>query len=227
MTSATIAFQVQPEFHAVPLGTGEDSFDERMRQFAHGYWGERADLEPLRLFTKAAYTAGAQTLAENGVVYNALGVFPIGGSADGTEPPERVSRATLTVGTRELDNPDPQFTAMGIAQALDRANDGGETRSVSLPAGPAVVHVAASRAVWELPEGEQEHHFVRIEVWLPFPSEDRVLLLCLSTPDVQDLFRYQAILADIADTVVFGLPEDHAQESAATASPPPSPFRAY
>lgn len=206
-SDAGVRFQVQPEFHAVPLGLGvdEDAFAEQMRQFALGYWGEREELEDLRGLTRAMYSAQAETLVAGGAVYNALGIFPVGGTADGSEPPERVSRASLTVSVRDLDNPDPRLTAAGIAESLDKGPTGGEVQLISLPAGPAVVHLAGSRAVWELEDGgEHEQYFVRIEVWLPFPGEDRVLLLCLSTPDVQDLYRYQAILADIADTVAFG-----------------------
>ncbi|MFF3498621.1 hypothetical protein [Streptomyces sp. NPDC003247] len=225
-------FQVQQEFHAVPLPVGddEDVSATRMRQFAGDYWGEREDLEPLRKLTTAMYTANAQTLVEGGTVYNALGVFPIGGSADGSELPERISRATLTVSVRRLDNPDPGFTAAGIAEALDKAGDGGEVQLVSLPAGPAVVHVAGSRAVWALPEAEdrQERFFVRIEVWVPFPTEDRLLLLCLSTADVEDIYHYQAVLADIADTVAFGEARaPAAPPETAPPPPPPSPFGSY
>ena len=52
-------FQVQPEFHPVPLGIGEDedTLHERLRRFSHDYWGEREDLEPLRRLTTAAYSA--------------------------------------------------------------------------------------------------------------------------------------------------------------------------
>ncbi|MFF3329440.1 hypothetical protein ACFYWX_07710 [Streptomyces sp. NPDC002888] len=233
--TAAFHFQVPSEFHAVPLGLGddEDAFDAQVRQFARDYWGEREDLEPLRKVTTAMYAANAQNLVEGGTVYNALGIFPIGGSADGSEPPERISRATLTVSVRDLDNPDPHFTAAGIAEALDKADQGSEVQLVSLPVGPAVVHIAGSRAVWELPEGEttgepreQERFFVRIEVWVPFPGENRLLLLCLSTADVQDLFHYQSVLADIADTVAFG--EDEAPTVAVTKeAAPPSPFGSY
>ncbi|WP_199815661.1 hypothetical protein [Streptomyces griseus] len=233
-------FQVPSEFHAVPLGLGddEDAFDARVRQFARDYWGEREDLEPLRKVTTAMYAANAQNLVEGGTVYNALGIFPVGGSADGSEPPERVSRATLTISVRDLDNPDPHFTASGIAEALDKAGQGGEVQLVSLPVGPAVVHIAGSRAVWELPEeegpGQQERFFVRIEVWVPFPDENRLLLLCLSTADVQDLFHYQSVLADIADTVAFGEDDDEDEDddeaplNAVTKEAAPlSPFGSY
>ncbi|MFG2128260.1 hypothetical protein ACGFNV_10710 [Streptomyces sp. NPDC048751] len=233
-------FRVPSEFHAVPLGLGDeaDVFHAQVRQFARDYWGEREDLEPLRRLTTAMYAANAQSLVEGGTVYNALGIFPIGGGADGSEspePPERVSRATLTVSVRELDNPDPHFTAAGIAEVLDKGSQGGEVQLVSLPVGPAVVHIAGARAVWDLPEGEadgpggeQERFFVRIELWVPFPGEDRLLLLCLSTADVQDLFHYQAVLADIADTITFGEAEAEAPAAAVTKeAAPPSPFGSY
>ncbi|MEU7300777.1 hypothetical protein [Streptomyces sp. NPDC007206] len=228
---AAFRFQVQPEFHEVPLGIGqdEDAFEERLREFARDYWGEREDLEPLRELTAAMYGANARLLVEGGAVHNALGIFPVGGSPDGSEPPERISRATLTVSVRELDNPDPHLTAAGIAETLDKAagnGEAGEVQPVSLPAGPAVVHIAGSRAVWDLPEeaaeagGERAQYFVRIEVWLPFPRENRLLLLCLSTPDVQDLYHYQAVLADIAHTITFTDAEEPAlSPTAATASP--------
>lgn len=223
-------FQVQPEFHPVPLGLGEDedTLHERLRRFSHDYWGEREDLEPLRRLTTATYAANAEGLAAGGTVYSALGIFPIGGTSDGSEPPERVSRATLTVSVRDLANPDPHLTAAGISEALDKTSAGGEVQPITLPAGPAVVHVAGARAVWDLPEGEQERFFVRIEVWLPFPAEDRLLLLCLSTADVQDLYHYQAVLADIADTIAFG--EDEAPAPAEAAPSPAlavSPFGSY
>lgn len=222
-------FQVQSEFHAVPLGIGEDEdvYDEQLEQFARDYWGEREELEPLRALTAAMYEANAQDLVAGGAVYNALGIFPIGGSPDGSEPPERISRATLTVSVREMENPDPHLTAAGIAEVLDKGagnGEAGEVLPVTLPAGPAVVRVVGSRAVWDLPEGEQEQFFVRIEVWLPFPDEDRLLLLCLSTPDVQDLYHYQAVLADIADTVSFGEADAPAADEAPDA---PSPFSSY
>jgi hypothetical protein len=88
-------FQVQPEFHPVPLGIGEDedTLHERLRRFSHDYWGDREDLEPLRRLTTATYSANAEGLAAGGTVYSALGIFPIGGTSDGSEPPERVSRA--------------------------------------------------------------------------------------------------------------------------------------
>ncbi|MFI6439470.1 hypothetical protein [Streptomyces sp. NPDC050759] len=202
---AAFRFQVQPEFHPIPLGIGvdEETFDEKMREFARAYWGEREELEPIRRFTAAMYAVNSQQLAAEGTVYNALGVFPIGGTADGSHPPERVSRCTLAVSVRDLDNPDPDVSAVGIAETLDKGESAGEIQLVTLPAGPAVVHVAGSRAVWDLPDGEQERFFVRIEIWMPFPGDDRLLLLCLSTADVQDLFHYQAVLADIADTITF------------------------
>lgn len=221
---AAFRFQVQPEFQPVPLdpgagaAAGDEVLDERMRDFARAYWGEAEEREPLRAFTAALYGVNSAQLAADGTVYHALGFFPVGGTADGSQPPERVSRCTLTVGVRDLDNPDPHLTAAGIAETLDRAGDGGEVQLVTLPAGPAVVRVAGSRAVWQLPDGEQERFFLRVEVWLPFPEDDRLLLLCLSTADVQDLYRYQAILADIADTVTFG------DEPAADAAAQPRPF---
>ncbi|MET7651186.1 hypothetical protein [Streptomyces sp. NPDC005486] len=233
-----LRFRVQREFRAVPLGleTDEGALDARVRQFARDYWGEREDLEPLRRLTTAMYTVNTQNLVEGGTVYHAIGVFPIG-NADGPQPPERISRATLTVSVRDLENPDPHFTAAGIAEALDKAGDGGEVQLVSLAVGPAVVRVAGSRAVWEAPEGEAgepERFFVRIEVWVPFPAEDRLLLLCLSTADVGDLFHYQAVLADIADTLAFDEAEVPAPAPAAAAaveatppSAPPSPFVSY
>ncbi|MER7106450.1 hypothetical protein [Streptomyces sp. NPDC000229] len=226
-------FQVQPEFHAIPLGIGddEDAFGEQLRRFARDYWGEREDLEPLRRLTAAMYSANAPGLVAGGAVYNALGIFPIGGTSDGSKPPERVSRATLTVSVRDLDNPDPYRTAAGIAEVLDKASEGGEAgevQPITLPAGPAVVRIAGSRAVWELPEGDQERFFVRIEVWLPFPEDDRLLLLCLSTADVQDLFHYQAVLADIADTITFDESDAPTPaDTAASVSPPLSPFGSY
>ncbi|MDF6023089.1 hypothetical protein [Streptomyces sp. JH34] len=222
-------FQVPPEFQTVPLGIGEDedAFGEQLRSFARDYWGERGDLEQLHRLTKAMYAANAETLVAGGAVHNALGIFPVGGSSDGSQPPERVSRATLTVSVRELGNPDPHVTAAGIAESLDHAaGDGneGETQLVTLPAGPAVVRIAGSRAVWELPDGEQERFFVRIEVWLPFPGEDRLLLFCLSTADVQDLYLHQAVLADIADTVEFGETDGPGE---ADVAPSVSPFSSY
>ncbi|MGW1909747.1 hypothetical protein ACWCQS_02980 [Streptomyces sp. NPDC002076] len=242
-TAPAFRFQVQPEFHEVPLGIGqdEDAFEEHLRQFAQDYWGEREDLKLLRELTAAMYGANAELLVAGGAVYNALGIFPVGGSPDSTQPPERISRATLTVSVRELENPDPHLTAAGIAETLDKAagnGAAGEVQPISLPAGPAVVHIAATRAVWELPKGpeeeapggaEHEQYFVRIEVWLPFPQDDRLLLLCLSTPDVQDLHHYQAVLADIAHTITFA--ED--ADAGATASSDPaavpvtSPFSSY
>ncbi|MFJ8923534.1 hypothetical protein ACIREK_29160 [Streptomyces sp. NPDC102415] len=225
------SFHVQPEFHTVPLGLGEneEAFHDQLREFTRDYWGERQDLEALRRLTSAMYAANAQTLAEGGTVYNACGVFPIGGSADGAQSPERHTRATLTVSVRELANADPHLTAAGIAESLDKAagsGGGAESQPVTLPAGPAVVRIVGSRAVWDLPDGEQECFFVRIEVWLPFPDEDRLLLLCLSTADVQDLHFYQAILADIADTVVFGTGKQPEVDDT-TMHSAPSPFSAY
>ncbi|MHC5903154.1 hypothetical protein ACVNF4_04460 [Streptomyces sp. S6] len=204
MTATTFRFRVGPEFHAVPLDEGTQ---DEMRKFARDYWGEREELAPLHALTEALYEENARILTEGGAVYNALGVFPVEAT------PSRISRATLTIGVRELDNPDPLLTATGITRTLEQS---GEAQLIALPAGPAAVHIAGSRAVWELPEGEQEQYFVRVEVWLPFPAEDRLLLLCLSTPDVQDLRHYQAVLADIADTVAFGEPTE-----------PDSPFGSY
>lgn len=205
-TGTAFRFRVQQQFHEIPLALGvdEEVLDERMRDFARDYWGEGEELEPVRRMFAALHAANAQQLALEGVVYQALGIFPIGGTADGSQPPERISRCSLLVSVRELDNPNPELTAAGIAESLTRSDDGGETHLVTLPAGPAVVHVAGSRAVWDLPEGKQERYFVRIEVWLPFPDDDKVLLMTLSTADCEDLFRYQAVLADIAETVTFG-----------------------
>lgn len=225
-------FQVPPEFQAAPLGIGEDkdAFGDQLRKFARDYWGEREDLEQLHRLTTAMYEANAETLVAGGTVHNALGIFPIGGSSDGSQPPERVSRATLTVSVRELVNPDPRVTAAGIAESLNHAaGDGheGETQLVTLPAGPAVVRLAGSRAVWELPDGEQERFFVRIEVWLPFPGEARLLLLCLSTADVQDLYLHQAVLAEIADTVQFGETDGPEDAGTAHSADSASPFSSY
>lgn len=202
-------FQVQQDFHEIPLALGvdEDAFDERMADFARDYWGEAEELEPLRKALKAMYAVNARQLATEGAVYHALGVFPIGGTADGAEAPERVSRCSLVVSVRDLEVPEPGLAAAGIAEWLGRSSAGGEAHLITLPAGPAVVHVSGSRAVWEREGGEEERFFARIEVWMPFPDQDRVLLLCLSTSDVQDLFMYQAVLADVVDTVVFGSSE--------------------
>jgi hypothetical protein len=204
---AAFRFQVQQEFHAIPLGTSgdEETFDEHMRKFARDYWGDQEELEPIRRSTAAMYGVNSQQLTADGTVYHALGIFPIGGTADGSQPPERVSRCTLSVSVRDLENPDSHLVAAGIAETLDRGNESGEIQLIDLPAGPAVLHITGSRAVWGLSDGgEQERFFVRIEIWMPFPGEDRLLLVCLSTADVQDLFHYQAVLADIADTITFG-----------------------
>lgn len=224
---AAFRFQVQPEFHPIPLSTDageQEAFDERMREFARDYWGEREELEPLRRFTAAVYGVNSQQLAAEGAVYHALGIFPIGGTADGSEPPERVSRCTLIVSVRDLENPAPHIAAAGIAETLDQGEESGEVQLITLSAGPAVVHVAGSRAVWELPDGEDQERFsVRVEVWMPFPEEDRLLLLCLSTADVQDLYHYQAVLADIADTITFGDAEEDLA-TAGAAAPQAHPF---
>ncbi|MFC8671134.1 hypothetical protein [Streptomyces griseorubiginosus] len=223
--SAAVHFRVQPEFHPIPLGAGvdEETLDEQMREFARQYWGDQDELEPVRRLTSAIYGVNSRQLAAGGTVYQALGVFPVGGTADGSQPPERVSRCTLTVSVRDLDNPAPHLAAVGIAETLAQGRASGEVQPVTLPAGPAVVHVAGSRAVWERADGEHERFFVRVELWLPFPAEDRLLLLCLSTADVQDLFHYQAVLADIADTIVFG---DSEKDPGAVGelAPQPHPF---
>ncbi|WP_431952880.1 hypothetical protein [Actinacidiphila sp. bgisy167] len=219
-------FQVQHEFHGIPLGLGvdEDVFDAQMTDFARDYWGEAEELEPLRRLLKAMYGANARQLAAEGAVYHALGVFPIGGTADGAEAPERVSRCTLVMSVRDLEVTDPGLAAAGIAEWLGRTSVGGEAHLITLPAGPAVVHVSGSRAVWEQERGEEERFFVRIEVWIPFPDQDRVLLLSLSTPDVQDLFMYQAVLADVADTIAFGSTEAaHEAGEPAVNAPAPHP----
>lgn len=222
-TAATVGepvafrFQTQPEFHEVPLGIGadEDALDEQMRSFARDYWGDRDDWEPLRRMFAAVHTANAQQLSSQGAVYHALGVFPIGGTADGATPPERISRCTLLVSTRELANSNPAVSAAGIAEALTHSNPDGEVHLVRIPAGPAVISVGGSRAVWALPDGEEQERFlVRIELWVPFPAGNRILLFCLSTSDVEDLYRYQAILADIADTISFGGNERDQDEAA-------------
>ncbi|WP_329121643.1 hypothetical protein [Streptomyces sp. NBC_01465] len=212
---ATVSFQAQSEFHEVPLGVGvdEETLDEQLREFSRDYWGDREDWEPLRRMFAAMQAANSEQLAASGAIYQAMGVFPIAGSAD-EDAPARISRCTLLVSVRELDNPDPEVTAAGIAETLAHGSDGGESQLVSLPVGPAVVHVAGQRAVWEREDGEQERFLVRIEVWIPFPAENRLLLVCLSTSDVQDLHLYQAVLADIADTITFGNPEP-AEETAA------------
>ncbi|MBT2493775.1 hypothetical protein J7E96_35840 [Streptomyces sp. ISL-96] len=214
-STAALSFQVQQEFHETPLGAGvaEEVLDEQMREFSRAYWGDREEWEPLRRMFAGMQTANAQQLASGGAIYQAMGIFPLGGTADGSEPPERVSRCTLLVSVRELDNPDPAVSVAGITEALSRTNDGGETQLVSLPVGPAVLNIAGSRAVWNLADGEQERFLIRIELWLPFPTENRLLLFCLSTSDVEDLFMYQAVLADIADTITFGDTE-HAETDA-------------
>ncbi|MFK4103437.1 hypothetical protein ACI2L1_25840 [Streptomyces sp. NPDC019531] len=221
-------FQVQPEFHGIPLGVGTDeaAFDAQMAAFARDYWGGQEEREPLRALTAALYGTNSQHLASEGAVYSAMGVFPVGGGADGTEPPARVSRCTLLVSVQDLDNPDPVLAAAGIAETLARGKDSGDVLPVRLPAGPAVVHLSGTRMVWELPDGGQERFAIRIEVWLPFPDENRVLLMSLSTADVQDLYMYQAILADIADTVAFGEVEEARKEEVllVPSTPTPNPF---
>ncbi|MEU2308631.1 hypothetical protein [Streptomyces misionensis] len=229
---AALSFQVPSEFHEVPLAIGadQDVLYEDLRRFARGYWGEQEELEPLRALTEAMYAANADQLVAGGAIYNALGIFPLGDSTDGSEPPERISRATLTISVREMENPDPYLTTAGILETLDNATENGEAAEVlpiDLPAGPAVVRVAGSRATWDLPEGEHERFFVHIEVWMPFPGEDRLLLLSLSTPDTQDFQHYQAVLADIADTIAFGEPEVSGSGTADTAASAVSPFASY
>lgn len=213
-------FDVPQEMHEVPLGIKEDgteltdekTLDDEMREFSRAYWGDEAEREPLRQLMAAMEAANAEQLRESGAVYHAAGVFPIGGSADGSRRPERISRCTLVISVRELENPAPQLAAAGIAEYLEHANDGGEVQQIDLPAGPAVVHLAAQRMVWNLEQrssegeegGELEHFSLRIEVWIPFPDQDRVLLFCLSTTDSQDLYLYQGVLADIAESITFG-----------------------
>jgi hypothetical protein len=204
--STGFRFEVQQEFHEIPLGIGvdEDAFSEQMTKFSRGYWGEQEEREPIRMLTAALHGANSRNLAAEGAVYNALGVFPLVSSADNSGPPERVSRCTLLVSVRDLDNPDPALAAAGIAETLERSREGGEVKPIQLPAGPAVLHLTGTRSVWELPDGEQERFSIRMEIWLPFPEENRLLLVSLSTADVQDLNMYQAVLADIADTITFG-----------------------
>jgi hypothetical protein len=221
-TAPAFRFDVPQEFHRVPLGIEEDgetltneaALDSRMREFSTAFWGDAAEREPLRRLMAAAETANAEQLRESGAVYHAMGVFPIGGTADGTQRPERVSRCNLLVSVRAVDNPGPHMAAAGISETLERAEDGGEVHQIDLPAGPAVVHLAAQRMVWSFGEtaGQEgridghdvERYALRIEVWLPFPDQDRLLLLCLSTTDTQDLFLYQGVLAEIAESITFG-----------------------
>ncbi|MET9457068.1 hypothetical protein ABZY05_18565 [Streptomyces canus] len=229
--SSAFRFQVQPEFHEIPLSAGADeaALDEQMVAFARDYWGGQEEREPLRALTAALYGVNSRHLLSEGAVYNAMGVFPVGGSEDGSKPTERVSRCTLLVSVQDLVNPDPVLAAAGIAETLARSKDDGDVLPVRLPAGPAVVHVAGTRMVWELADGEQERFSVRIEIWLPFPDADRVLLLSLSTADVQDLYMYQAVLADIADTIAFDdtgkdRRGDASVAPARTTTPTPNPF---
>ncbi|MFF1719531.1 hypothetical protein [Streptomyces sviceus] len=229
--SSAFRFQVQPEFHEIPLGAGADetALDEQMVAFARDYWGGQEEREPLRALTAALYGVNSRHLVSEGAVFNAMGVFPVGGGEDGSKSAERVSRCTLLVSVQDLDNPDPVLAAAGIAETLARSKHGGHVLPVRLPAGPAVVHVAGTRMVWELADGEQERFSVRIEIWLPFPGEDRVLVMSLSTADVHDLYMYQAVLADIADTITFDdsgadRPEDPSVAPATAAAPTPNPF---
>ncbi|MFI5757333.1 hypothetical protein [Streptomyces sp. NPDC051569] len=186
------------------MDVDEETLDEQMRTFSRAYWGEREEWEPLRRVFAAMQTANSQQLAADGAIYQAMGIFPRAGTADDSTVSERVSHCTLLVSIRDIDNPDPGVAAAGVAETLSRTDDGGEAQLIALPAGPAVVHIAGQRVMWRLDEGERERFLVRIEVWIPFPAENRLLLLCLSTSDVGDLHLYQAVLADIADTVTFG-----------------------
>ncbi|MGA5584557.1 hypothetical protein ACPCIY_26145 [Streptomyces thermodiastaticus] len=228
--SPGLHFQIPSEFHEIPLAIGNDesAHERQLEQFAQGYWGGRDDLAPLRELTKTLYAVTTQDLVAGGTVYSAFGIYPMGGDLNGSQPPERISRATLTISVREMENPDPYFTAAGIAETLEKAPDteGSEVQPVSLRAGPAVVRIVGSRMVWELQEGDLERFSVRIEVWLPFPHDDKVLLLCMSTPDVEDLLHYQGILADIANSVRFG--EDSPTNQQVTpSSSGASPFSSY
>ncbi|MDH6567409.1 hypothetical protein M2160_002430 [Streptomyces sp. SAI-117] len=229
--SPAFRFEVQPEFHEIPLGANPDDapLDEQMVAFARDYWGGQAEREPLCALTAALYSVNSRHLVSEGAVYYAMGVFPVGGGEDGSKSQERVSRCNLLVSVQELNNPDPVLAVAGIAETLARRKDGGDVQPVRLPAGPAVVHIAGTRMVWESADGEQERFSVRIEIWLPFPDEDRVLLMCLSTTDVQDLYMYQAVLADIADTIAFDDSSrdrrgDPAVSPAVASTPTPNPF---
>src|SRR4051812_35600671 len=84
-------FQVQQEFHEIPLGIGvdEDTFNEQMIGFSRDYWGEQEEREPVRMLTAALHGANSRHLAAEGAVYNAFGVFPVVGSTEDSESPER------------------------------------------------------------------------------------------------------------------------------------------
>lgn len=201
-----VSFQVQREFHEVPLGIegDTDTLDQQMREFAEAYWGAHEGRKPVRDLFAAAQTANSEQLAADGVLRHFMGVFPVAETTtDGAERAERISRCTLLVSVRDIDNHDPEVSAVGIAKVLS-AGDKDGVQLVSLPVGPAVVRIAGSRAVWDIAGGAKERYLIRIELWVPFPEEDRLLLCCLSTSHVEDLVLYQGVLSEIADTISFG-----------------------
>ncbi|TSB22437.1 hypothetical protein [Streptomyces benahoarensis] len=229
-------FRVPQGFHEVPLGVTPEAHAELLQEFAREYWGQGAELEPLRAMTGALYGAARQALAAQGVRYQAVGVFPRREFVEGRtgipgeegEPLPYV-RNTLLATVRDLNSPDQDLAAAGIAELLFRQYPDDEVVRVSLPAGPAVLHLAASRLLWGGPDTPDQlagtvRTTVRLELWIPFPSGDRILLLALTTPDTGDLDTHQALLAEVASTVEFPVEGDFLPDEPADSGAQINPF---
>ncbi|MFG2227680.1 hypothetical protein [Streptomyces sp. NPDC048644] len=213
-------FRVPHGFHEVPLGVTPEAHAQLLQEFAQDYWGDDEGLAPLRAMTGALYGAARHALAAQGVRYQAVGIFPRAADtqrdgeheepSDEQDKPLPYARNSLLAAVHDLESRDPDLAAAGIAETLFRQHPDDEVVRVDLPAGPAVLHAAASRLLWDGPDAPEQladtvRTTARLELWIPFPSGDRILLLTLTTPDTEDLDTHQALLAEVAGTVEFAI----------------------
>ncbi|MFF7795324.1 hypothetical protein [Streptomyces sp. NPDC007991] len=195
---------VAPEgFHALPVDADADARVSAAAEFARELFPEG----DTHLWESAApfYAGLTEVFAEAGLAYSAMGVFSDGNGG--------VVHFSFTVGAIESPYATPDEAAGSIQQSLDR-DPGNDSRSITLPCGPAVSNISVREVTVgaELTATGEEAKLLtgQIQVFIPFPTKPFVAVFTVDTAAMEYWGEICDMTAAVLETVSFDTSSDNA-----------------
>lgn len=185
-----IEFAPPEDFHDLPLLLPPEAFDAALLGLAAKIWSGGTAFQ--REATAMAYGQMVQALEADGTLYAAVGLFE-------TEA-EEVSLANLLARVERARSDRPEIVAASLHETLS-LEDHRDVHRVDLNCGPAVVSFHAT----EFGGGQVENSvaFAHIELYVPSPFGEDILIITLSTPSLAELPVYVGLMARLGDTIRF------------------------
>ncbi|SDP65403.1 hypothetical protein SAMN04487981_13135 [Streptomyces sp. cf386] len=185
-----IEFESPEDFHEIPLMLPPDAFEAALQELALRIWPGGTEFQ--REVAAVAYGAMAEALEEDGTVHAAVGLFE-------TEAGE-VSIANLLVRMDDMQLDEPDIVAASLQEMLS-LEEHRDVHRVDLSCGPAIVSFHAT----ELGGGQvqQPITFAHVELYVPSPFGENLLVITMSTPSLAELPVYVGLMSRLGDTVRF------------------------